>query len=55
MKLTPNHLKLLRIKYGTSMHRGLIYVMRQINGVYVPLRLENQRSYREWLGCFSAI
>ena len=55
MHLTPEHLKLLRIEYSPSMHRGLIYVMRQINGVYVPLRLERQSSYREWLGCFSAL
>jgi hypothetical protein len=47
--------KHLKVEYGEHMHRGLIYVMRQVNGVYVPLRLENQRSYAEWLGCFSAI
>lgn len=55
MKLTPNHLTMLRIEYGASMHRGLIYVMRQVNGVYVPLCLEKQATYREWLGCFSAL
>ena len=37
------------------MSRGLIYVYRNVNGACVPLRLINQLSYREWLGCFSAI
>jgi hypothetical protein len=46
-------------KYFGQQHnellRGSIYVMRRVNGTIVPLRIENQRSYREWLGCFSAI
>jgi hypothetical protein len=37
------------------MQRGQIYIMRLVNGELVPLRLENQRSFREWSGCFSAI
>lgn len=45
----------IHIDYGSSMHRGMIYVMRQVNGVFVPLRIDRQSSYREWLGCFSAI
>jgi hypothetical protein len=48
-------MKGIKLEYGPSMHRGLIYVLRQVNGVWVPLRLESQRSYREWLGCFSAL
>jgi hypothetical protein len=48
-------MKHLKVEYGEGMHRGLIYVMRQVNGVYVPLRLESQRTYKEWVGCFSAI
>ena len=40
---------------GRDLMRGSIYVMRRINGVLVPLRLQNQTRYREWLGCFSAI
>jgi uncharacterized secreted protein with C-terminal beta-propeller domain len=42
-------------KQHTELHRGLIYVMRRVNGVDVPLRIYNQLHYREWLGCFSAI
>jgi hypothetical protein len=38
-----------------EMKRGLIYVYRKVNGTDVPLLIENQRSYKEWLGCFSAI
>lgn len=38
-----------------ELQRGLIYVFRRINGVDVPLVIENQRSYTEWVGCFSAI
>ena len=46
---------LLRTTQHTELQRGLIYVIRRINGVDVPLRIDNQRSYKEWLGCFSAI
>ena len=42
-------------KQDSEMHRGLIYVMRRVNGVEVPLRIWNQRHYTEWLGCFSAL
>ncbi len=42
-------------KQHTELHRGIIYVMRRVNGVDVPLRIYNQLHYREWLGCFSAI
>jgi len=38
-----------------EMQRGIIYVMRQVKGVLVPLKIENQRHYGEWSGCFSAI
>lgn len=46
---------LLRIPQGMELCRGMIYVMRRVNGVDVPLRIANQGRYREWLGCFSAI
>lgn len=46
---------LLRTPQSTEMHRGMIYVLRRVNGVDVPLRIDNQHHYREWLGCFSAI
>ena len=46
---------LLSIKQGTELHRGMIYVMRKVNGTWVPLRIDNQLAYKEWLGCFSAI
>lgn len=42
-------------KQDTEMRRGMIYVMRKVNGTEVPLRIWNQLRYREWLGCFSAI
>ena len=38
-----------------KLNRGLIYVYRRFNGTDVPLLIENQRAYKEWLGCFSAI
>jgi hypothetical protein len=44
----------IRLEYG-PLHRGLIYVMREVGGTWVPLRLERQSSYREWVGCFSAL
>lgn len=43
------------MRYDTEMQRGMIYVMRQVHGVWVPLRIWNQLQYREWIGCFSAI
>jgi hypothetical protein len=46
---------LLKNPQYTELQPGLIYVMRRVNGTDVPLLIENQRSYREWLGCFSAI
>ena len=42
-------------KQDTELQRGMIYVMRKVNGTWVPLRIWNQLHYREWLGCFSAI
>jgi hypothetical protein len=42
-------------KQDIEMQRGMIYVMRQMNGVNVPLRIWNQMHYKEWSGCFSAI
>ena len=39
----------------TELQRGLIYVMRRINGTDVPLRIHNQMDYKEWAGCFSAL
>ena len=39
----------------TEMQRGVIYVLRRVNGVYVPLRIFNQHAYKEWVGCFSAV
>lgn len=38
-----------------EMHRGLVYVLRRVNGVDVPLLIDNQQHYREYAGCFSAI
>jgi hypothetical protein len=38
-----------------ELQRGMIYVTRRVNGVDVPLRIWNQNSYKEWLGCWSAI
>lgn len=46
---------LLKNPQYLDLHRGLIYVYRKVNGTYVPLLIDNQRSYKEWLGCFSAI
>ena len=45
---------LLRMPQYLELQRGMIYVIRRINGVDVPLRIDNQHSYKEWLGCFSA-
>jgi hypothetical protein len=42
-------------KQDEELHRGMIYVMRKVNGAWVPLRIWNQTQYKEWLGCFSAI
>lgn len=39
----------------TKLHRGMIYVIRQVNGVDVPLRLQYPLQYKVWSGCFSAI
>lgn len=49
------HSTLLKNPQYLELHRGLVYVMRRVNGSDVPLLIENQRSYKEWLGCFSAI
>lgn len=46
---------MLKIEYKQAMDRGFIYVYRQVNGVYVPLKIEKQWAYKEWLGCFSAL
>jgi hypothetical protein len=46
---------LLKNPQYLELQRGLIYVYRKVNGTDVPLLIENQRSYKEWLGCFSAI
>jgi hypothetical protein len=35
--------------------RGVVYVTRSVNGTPTPLALFNQASFREWLGCWSAI
>lgn len=40
---------------GAALERGMVYVLRRINGVDVPLRIHNQLHYKEYLGCFSAI
>ena len=42
-------------KQGSELERGMVYVMRRVNEVDVPLRIWNQLAYREWLGCFSAV
>jgi len=42
-------------KQGTELERGMVYVMRRVNGTDVPLRIWKQWAYREWVGCFSAI
>lgn len=41
-------------QYYSSLHRGCIYVLRNVNGTEVPL-LINPAHYREWVGCFSAL
>lgn len=46
---------LLKNPQRAELERGLVYVFRRVNGVDVPLLIENQHHYREWLGCFSAI
>lgn len=38
-----------------GLKRGVIYVSREVNGEVVYLRISNQRFYKEWYGCFSAI
>jgi hypothetical protein len=38
-----------------ELQRGMIYVTRRVNGVDVPLIIWNQNSYKEWLGCWSAV
>jgi hypothetical protein len=45
----------IRTTQREELERGLVYVYRRINGTDVPLLINTQRSYREWLGCFSAI
>ena len=42
-------------KQGRELQRGVIYVIRRVNGVDMPLRIWNQWAYREWFGCWSAI
>lgn len=37
------------------LQRGTIYVTRQVNGVWVPLALDAQWTYKEWAGCWSAV
>lgn len=37
------------------MKPGLIYVYRYVAGKMEAIPLENQASFREWAGCFSAI
>jgi hypothetical protein len=49
------HSALLKNPQFVDMHRGLIYVYRRVNGIDVPLLIENQLHYKEWSGCFSAI
>lgn len=46
---------LLRDSQYTELQPGLIYVMRRVNGTDVPLLIRPQHSYKEWVGCFSAI
>ena len=53
--MSTQHSTLLRNTQHIELQRGLIYVIRRINSVDVPLRIDNQHSYKEWLGCFSAI
>ena len=43
------------MKVEMKLQRGVIYVMRSVNGVETPLAICNQRCYAEWVGCFSAI
>ena len=41
---------------GTEgMARGSIYVLRQVDGTLMPLRIKDQHTYKEWTGCFSAL
>jgi len=49
------HSDLLKQPQYTELHRGLVYVYRRVNGVDVPLIIRPQHTYKEWVGCFSAI
>ena len=46
---------LLKMNQDTEIHRGMIYVMRKVNGAWVPLKIHNQLSFKEYSGCFSAL
>jgi hypothetical protein len=46
---------LMKNRQFLELHRGLIYVYRRVNGTDVPLLIQNQLSYREYIGCWSAI
>lgn len=46
---------LLKNPQFVELHRGLIYVYRRVNGTDVPLLIANQLSYKEWVGCWSAV
>lgn len=56
MLTTPKQTtNLLKNPQYIELERGCIYVYRRVNGVDVPLLINNQRSYAEWAGCFSAV
>jgi len=40
---------------GWNWPRGTICVLREVDGRWCVLRLTEQRTYREWTGCFSII
>jgi hypothetical protein len=46
---------LMKNRQFLELDRGLIYVYRRVNGTDVPLLIDNQLSYREYIGCWSAI
>ena len=41
------------VKYLDSVEHGSICVMRDFRGAMVPLKINPQRNYAEWDGCFS--
>lgn len=43
------------VKYLSDIAPRAVCVMRDFQGHAVPLKIEPQKNYREWVGCFSVI